>query len=459
MSASDTENLPKITKYTNVEELRKSIFQNGLAPYILVNLTGQPVRFYRNGLERMIQVAEECDASITFAYFRESQIDGSLRDHPLNDYQLGSVRDNFDFGPLVLLNTADVLAATEELERMPLNLETNPDGGWYALRLEIGARRPVCLIPEYLYQTERTDYRASGQRQHDYQALSQREYQSRMEDILTDHLRHIGAYIDHRSVQSVNLREGEFPVEASVVVPVRNRVNTIADAVRSALEQTTDFSFNVIVVDNHSTDGTTQLLQQIDDPRLKVIHIAREEGLGIGGCWNAALQSEHCGRFAVQLDSDDVYSSNLTLQKVVNCFYARECAMVVGSYTLTDGDMVPLEGKDVIDHREWTDTNGHNNALRVNGFGAPRAFLTSIARQFLFPNVSYGEDYAMCLRLSRSYRVGRIYQSVYNCRRWEGNSDAALSIEKENEHNAYKDFVRTLEIMARVKQQYDELPF
>lgn len=459
MIPADTNELPVIIDFTDVPGLRKKIFELGLTPYILVNLTGNPVRFYPYGVERMVQVAEECDASITFSFYRESQKDGTRRDHPLNDYQLGSVRDSFDFGPLVLLNTADVLVASERLEERPFDPEANPDGGWYALRLEMGARRPVCLIQEYLYQTERTDYRTSGQRQHDYQERSRQQYQLCMERILTEHLKNIGAYVNPTYLEKADLSEGEYPVTASVIIPVRNRVSTVRDAVESALSQTADFDFNVIVVDNASTDGTTALLESISDPRLKLIHVEESEGLGIGGCWNKAILSEHCGRFAVQLDSDDVYASRLTLQKIVDCFMATDCAMVIGSYTLTDRDMVPLPDKDVIDHREWTDHNGHNNALRVNGFGAPRAFFTGVARQILFPNVSYGEDYAMCLRISRSYRIGRIYQSIYNCRRWEGNSDASLSIEKENEHNSYKDFIRTLEIMARVKKHMDDLPF
>ncbi len=447
--------LPPYIEFTNVAELREKILDLSLTPYVLVNLTGQKVNFYKNALNRMVQVAQDCDATITFSDFRELQSDGTRRDHPLNDYQFGSVRDTFEFGPIVLLNTCDVLLATEYYEHHDFDPSLEPDGGWYSLRLRMGVHRPVCLVQEYLYETERQDYRASGQRQHDYQARSQKEYQLCMEKILTFHLTMIGADISPDDIAEVDITKGSFPVEASVIIPVRNRVGTIGDAVVSALGQATDFDYNVIVIDNASTDGTTQLLHSLqqENPRLVIIEAQEEEGLGIGGCWNKGLQSEFCGRFAVQLDSDDVYADDMTLQKIVDCFRKEKCAMVIGSYTLTDKEMNPLPDKDVIDHREWTDENGMNNALRVNGFGAPRAYLTDLARQILFPNVSYGEDYAMCLRISRNYRLGRIFESIYNCRRWEGNSDASLSIEKENAHNSYKDFLRTLEILARIKEK------
>ncbi len=270
------------------------------------------------------------------------------------------------------------------------------------------------------------------------------------------HLRDINALV--KDPKPAEVGASYFALEASVIIPVRNRVSTIMDAVSSALSQLTDFPFNVIVVDNGSTDGTRQALLSVPDPRLHVILVEEEEGLGIGGCWNKAIESDLCGRFAVQLDSDDIYSGTDTLQRIVDKFYEENCAMVVGSYTLTDFDLNVIP-PGLIAHNEWTAENGANNALRINGFGAPRAFYTPIAREILFPNVSYGEDYAMALRISRTWKIGRIYQSIYNCRRWSGNSDAALSVEKTNENNVYKDFLRTIELLARIHENMDELPF
>ena len=276
-----------------------------------------------------------------------------------------------------------------------------------------------------------------------------------MENVLTQHLYEINAMVDDVS-KTVDHDQGEFPVEASVIIPVRNRVRTIGDAVRSALSQTTDFPFNVIVVDNGSDDGTSELLESIDDPRLKVISLTGKEGLGIGGCWNKAIFSEYCGRFAIQLDSDDIYSGDDTLQQIVDKFYEGDYAMVIGSYRMTDFNLNPIP-PGVIAHREWSDDNGPNNALRINGLGAPRAFFTPILREFPLPNVSYGEDYAAALRITREYEIGRIYEPVYCCRRWEGNSDADLSIEKVNANNSYKDFLRTTELIARLRERNEDV--
>jgi glycosyltransferase involved in cell wall biosynthesis len=238
-----------------------------------------------------------------------------------------------------------------------------------------------------------------------------------------------------------------FPRRASVVIPVRNRERTILDAVSSALEQKTSFEFNVIVVDNHSTDRTTELLRGIKDPRL--VHlIPTRTDLGIGGCWNEAIYSTECGRYAVQLDSDDLYRDAHALERIIHEFEVGPYAMVIGSYTMVDFSLKEIP-PGLIDHREWTRENGRNNALRINGLGAPRAFDTSVLRRFGFPNVSYGEDYAMALRISRNYEIGRIYDSVYLCRRWEGNTDSALPLEVANRYDAYKDWVRTTEIRAR----------
>lgn len=434
-----------IYRFKSIDDLRETIFKSTLRQYILVKLDDREVELMDHAVRRMRQVAEDSDAAMVYCDYRERLEDGTTEVHPVIEYQPGSLRDDFDFGPLVLLNISDVLTATEDFDEED---SASPDGGWYALRLRLSTTNMLVNIPECLYTVERTDFRKSGEKQHDYTDPRRRDYQMAMEEVLTDHLYELNAMAGERS--TVDTEKGEFANEASVIIPVRNRRHTIADAIKSALTQQTDFPFNVIVVDNCSDDGTSELLDSIVDPRLYVIRPGKEENLGIGGCWNKALLSEHCGRYAVQLDSDDVYSRHDTLQKIVDTFRSEGCAMVVGSYTLTDFNLNPT-GAGLIDHREWTDENGANNALRVNGFGAPRAFYTPVAREILFPNVSYGEDYAMCLRISRDYAVGRIYESLYCCRRWDGNSDAALSQRQVNEHNLYKDFLRSLELIARMR--------
>lgn len=433
----------EIYRFTNVNELRETVLHTALKQYILVRLDDREIRLMPHAVRRMRQIAEDTDAAMVYSNYYERLKDGTDEPHPVIEYQPGSVRNDFDFGPLVLLNIADILSASEDFTDADSD---RIDGGWYALRLRLSTVNMLVNCPEFLYSVDKHDYRKSGEKQHDYVDPRQRAYQSDMEEILTDHLYEINALVEDR--QKIDPSEGAFSNEATVIIPVRNRSRTIADAVGSALSQQTDFPFNVIVVDNGSTDGTSEILDAIEDPRLCIIRPGAEEKLGIGGCWNRGLLSEKCGRFAVQLDSDDLYSGPHTLQKIVDKFYSEGCAMVVGSYMMTDFDLRPLPAG-VIDHREWTDENGANNALRVNGFGAPRAFYTPVARDILFPNVSYGEDYAMCLRISRDYTVGRIYEPIYNCRRWDGNSDAALSQQQINAHNEYKDFLRSMEIMAR----------
>ncbi|MBD5329116.1 MAG: glycosyltransferase [Bacteroides sp.] len=440
-----------IIRFENVNALREAIFRSPLEQYVLIRLDDREISLDPLFYNRVVESAAEIDATLTYCWFRERQEDGSLLDHPVNDYQPGSVRDDFDFGPLVLLNAADVLSATEHFTEKESAML---DGGWYALRLRMTIGKMIAMIPEYLYTVERRDYRKSGEKQHDYVDPRNRAYQEEMESVLTNHLSMIGG-LWQKKLETVNYDEEDFPVEASVVIPVRNRVRTIMDAVNSALSQTASFPFNVIVVDNDSTDGTREALESVEDPRLKIIKVDKSENLGIGGCWNRALLSEHCGRFAVQLDSDDLYNSNSVLQTIVNKFRSGNYGMVIGSYAMIDFDGNPLP-PGVITHSEWTDDNGPNNALRINGFGAPRAFFTPVARRFLFPNVSYGEDYAMALRVCREYGVGRIYRPLYLCRRWDGNSDAALSIEKVNANNNYKDCLRSLELMARVKASFEE---
>lgn len=439
----------KIYRFTTIENLREEIFRSPLEQYILVSLTDREINLQPHAIRRMRQVAEDTDVSMVYSWYREQNTDGSLADHPLIQYTPGAVRDDFDFGGVVLLNAADVLTASEDFQ--PEDSEYM-DGGWYALRLRMSQGRFFQMIPEYLYIMERVDYRKSGEKQHDYVDPRNIHYQAEMEDALYQHLFEIDALVKEEKESLVFHKDDIAPerVEATVVIPVKNRVRTIAGAVTSALSQCTDFDYNVIVVDNASTDGTREYLLGVNDPKLKLILLDGTENHGIGGCWNCALLSEDCGRFAVQLDSDDMYASEKTLQTIIDKFYEEGCAVVIGSYFMTDFDLKPIP-PGLIDHREWTDSNGPNNALRVNGFGAPRAFVTDVARNFLFPDVSYGEDYALCLRLSRDYKIGRIFDGIYYCRRWEGNSDAALPIEVVNRHNAYKDFIRTNEIIARIR--------
>ena len=434
-----------VIRFTNIKQLREAVVESGLERYVALRLDDRELRLDDNCLQRLEDVASQIDASMVYCNYREILEDDSIVNHPVVDFQPGSLRDDFDFGPLVVLDIADLLTAAEDLDDESDYL----DGGWYALRLRLSILHLIASVPEYLYTVRRVDHRLSGQKQHAYVDPRKAEYQRQMEEVLTNHLYEINGLVDEEDRQQIDLSGGDFPVEASVIIPVRNRVRTVGAAVKSALEQQTSFSFNVIVVDNDSTDGTRELLAEFDDPRLHVIHVAASELLGIGGCWNRAVLSEYCGRFAVQLDSDDLYSSPATLQTIVNKFYEKSCAMVIGSYMMSDFNLDPLP-PGLIQHREWTDENGPNNALRINGFGAPRAFFTPVLRQILFPNVSYGEDYAVALRISREYAVGRIYEHLYFCRRWEGNSDAALSIEQTNANNEYKDFIRSVELLARV---------
>lgn len=441
----------KIIRFTNINSLREQILNASLEQFVLVQLDDKELELDATCLHRLTQVASECDSTLTFSYFRDRLPDGTLRNHPVNDYQPGSLRDDFDFGSLVLLNAADVLAVTENMAEESKML----DGGWYALRLRVTMGRMIAMVPEYLYTASQTDLRDSGKKQHDYVDPRKREYQRQMEQALITHLNEIGGSVDTSVREDVDYDSEEFDAEASVIIPVRNRVRTIMDAVNSALSQKTDFKMNVIVVDNDSTDGTRELLEQVEDPRLLLIKVSEDERLGIGGCWNRALLDSRCGRFAIQLDSDDLYNSPDVVATIVEKFRSGNYAMVIGSYMLTDfdGNIIP---PGLISHDEWTDENGPNNALRINGLGAPRAFFTPVARKILFPNVSYGEDYSMALRITRDWRLGRIFTPLYLCRRWEGNSDAALSQEKINANNSYKDCVRSFELFARMRQNSDE---
>lgn len=411
-------------------------------PYVLLNIDSRAGTFLSpQAFSRMVAVMEQTSAAIVYAdYYTENS--GEVHPTPCIDYRPGSLRDDFCFGPLVLLDS----------DKFRLAAGQTPDkyryAGWYDVRLRMSRMGPVIHIPELLYTTATVESRRADEQQFDYVNPRNSEVQAEMELACTDHLKCIGAYLPPDEYLDCDYGE-EFKVEASVIIPVRNRVNTIADAVNSALGQKCDFPFNVIVVDNHSTDGTSEVLARLCHGHANlIVHTPEATDLGIGGCWNEALNHPECGRFSIQLDSDDLYASESVLSDIVSVFRTEQCGLVIGSYTITDFNLCQLP-PGLIAHNEWTDANGRNNALRINGFGAPRAFATALARRYPMPDVSYGEDYAMCLRLSRQYRVGRIFRSLYLCRRWEGNSDAGLDVERVNANNAYKDTLRTWEIAAR----------
>lgn len=392
-------------------------------------------------LHRFVQVARDTGAGIVYSDFIE--IKGDTRsNHPVNDYQFGSVRDDFDFGPLLVFRTDALQEAAEAFE------SDYKHAGLYDLRLRVSQKSEIVRVSEFLYSTVQTDLRKSGEKMFDYVDPKNREVQIEMERAFTEYLKAIGAYLKP-TFKDVEDTGAQFPVEASVIIPVRNRIRTIRDAVGSVLKQETDFDFNLIVVDNFSSDGTLEALKEIaaDDERLKVL-VPERKDLGIGGCWNVAVHSEYCGKYAVQLDSDDVYKDETTLQRVVDVFRSENCAMIVGSYEMTNVNLEPIP-PGLIDHREWTPENGRNNALRINGLGAPRAFYTPVLRSIKVPNVSYGEDYALGLAISREHQIGRIYEPIYCVRRWEDNTDASLDIKTMNAHNAYKDKLRTYELRAR----------
>ena len=421
------------------------VAENAKADYVLLLTKPVKVSLGQGALDRMLRVASDSNAAMVYSdYISKKEVDGKVitEKHPVIDYFPGSIRDDFDFGSLWLFKTS--LLHTFAMQAGEHDYQY---AGLYALRLFLSRKGQIFHINECLYTEEETDLRASGVKQFDYVNPRNREVQIEMEYAATAHLAEIGAKIDPSFYRRPDFNEQDFDIEASVVIPVYNREKTILDAVNSALGQKANFKFNVIVVDNHSTDKTTELLDGMHDERL--IHIIPErDDLGIGGCWNVAINDDRCGRFAVQLDSDDLYSSPKTLQQIVDAFYKQNAAMVVGSYRMCDFELNTLP-PGLIDHKEWTDDNGPNNALRINGLGAPRAFFTPLLRQIQFPNTSYGEDYALGLIFSRHYRIGRIYTELYLCRRWGGNSDAALSIDKINANNLYKDRLRTLEIAAR----------
>ena len=445
-------------------ETLRSIAEAISQKYIMIYTKDLPLEMGFLALDRIISIAEDTKADMLYADHYEL-LGEERRKHPLIDCQKGALRDDFDFGSVLVFRSASFRKAVHAMEA------DYQWGALYDLRLRM---KRIVHINEYLYTEIETDTRKSGEKQFDYVDPKNRAVQIEMEQICTEHLKRIGAWLPpvfkgvaglagndvngggypvFKGVAAQNGNDSAYPVIASVVIPVFNRVRTVRDAVESALNQQCDFPFNVIVVDNHSTDGTTELLEEIAAKDDRLVHIIpAKHDLGIGGCWNLAVHNDACGEYAVQLDSDDVYSGPDTLTKIVNAFREQDCAMVVGTYQMTDFQMNPIP-PGIIDHREWTEENGRNNALRINGLGAPRAFWTPLLRTLNLPNTSYGEDYALGLRISREYRIGRIYDVLYCCRRWEGNSDAALDIERVNANNLYKDRIRTWELEARMSSK------
>jgi len=421
--------------------------QDGIkTEYLLLLTSPRAVIIEHSGLDKIVKKAKETKAGITYSDFYD-EVGDAIIPHPLNDYQLGSVRDDFDFGALMLFSMEAVSRAKQEYGDIPYVRHA----GIYDIRLKISIKHTIYHLHECLYTMSALKTDPGNEKIFAYVDPKQAGVQNEMEIVFTDHLKRIGAFLEPNSQRSAGREEkgGKYPVEASVIIPVRNRKTTVVDAVTSALSQETDFPFNVIVVDNHSTDGTTEVLSELTKSHNNLKHlIPSRTDLGIGGCWNEALMSHYCGQYAVQLDSDDLYADAFTLRRIVDMLRQGNYAMVVGSYTIVNFNLERIP-PGLIDHREWTDENGRNNALRINGLGAPRAFHTGIMRGIQFLNVSYGEDYASALRICREYSIGRIYDNLYLCRRWPGNTDAALSVEAQNRNDAFKDKIRTDEIAAR----------
>ena len=429
-----------VEKICSTAKLRE-IAQQVASDFVVLNTQNTRIEMGMYAEERVLNIAADTNAVMLYAdHYR---VAGDERKaFPVIDYQFGSLRDDFDFGALLFFR-AD--AFKQAVAAMDCDYRF---GALYDLRLRISQLGEIVHINEYLYTAIEEDARKSGEKIFDYVDPKNREVQIEMEQVCTEHLKRIGGYLKPE-FKEIRFEDTSFEYEASVIIPVFNRIRTIEDAIRSVLSQKADFKFNLIVVDNHSTDGTTDVIRKYaEDPRL--IHIIPERrDLGIGGCWNLGIHHPQCGKFAVQLDSDDIYADENTLTKVVAAFYEQNCAMVVGTYMMTNFNMEMI-APGIIDHKEWTPENGRNNALRINGLGAPRAFYTPLLREVKLPNTSYGEDYALGLRFSREYQIGRIYDVIYHCRRWDGNSDAALDVVKMNGHNTYKDRIRTWELQARI---------
>lgn len=440
-----------ITQNIFSTETIKLINKNCRTDFILWITKDTSIELGQFALERFFNIAEETDKALIYSDYYEVKNDNRIP-HQLIDYQTGSLRDDFDFGPLLLINKMAFNGAVNEMKK------DYQLAGFYDLRLKLSEKYSFFKINEYLYSSEEKDIRKSGEKLFDYVDPKNRTVQIEMEDAATEHLKMIGAYLEPKfdvidfSQRDGFPNDGNFENEASVIIPVKNRVKTIGDAIESVMKQKTNFKFNLFIVDNYSSDGTTEKIKNYSEKYKNIIHlIPSRKDLGIGGCWNEAIHNLHCGKFSVQLDSDDIYADESTLQKIIDKFYEDKCAMVIGSYKITNFDLQEIP-PGLIDHKEWTPENGRNNALRINGLGAPRAFYTPIIRKINFPNVSYGEDYAVALAISRDYQIGRIYEPIYFCRRWEGNTDAQLSIPQINQNNIYKDKIRTIEILARIKK-------
>ncbi len=412
--------------------------------FILLYTKSLPLHMGAFALRRLMQAAEYTNAGMVYSdYYALKR--GQLIPNPVIEYQEGSLRNDFDFGSLLLLETLSFIEAASRMK------ENYSYAGFYDLRLKISQRHTVFHLPEFLYTEVEPETRKSGEKLFDYVNPKNRQVQIEMEQACTAHLKDTGAWLEPRFTR-IHFNELDFETEASVIIPVKNRAKTIGDAINSVLCQKTDFNFNLIIVDNHSSDGTGKIIKSFSRKDQRIIHIVPErKDLGIGGCWNEAIFHATCGKFAVQLDSDDLYIDDSVLTKIVAAFYQQNCAMLVGSYRMVNFGLEEIP-PGLIDHKEWTPENGRNNALRVNGLGAPRAFYTPVIRSIRIPNVSYGEDYAIGLNISRYYQIGRIFEPLYLCRRWEDNSDASLDIQAMNAHNFYKDKIRTMEFWAR--QQY-----
>ena len=421
----------------------KTIAEYCDADYSLIINKESDINLGYFSLERFLSVANDCNAAMVYADYYEMSA-GVQKPHPLIEYQKGSLRDDFNFGTLLFIDSKALKNTVSGFT------ESYEFAGIYQLRLALSQLGTLAHLPEYLYSITELDTRATGAKLFDYVDPKNRAVQIEMEKVHTAHLKQIGAYLAP-IFKEVELENTEFPFEASVIIPVRNRDKTIADAIESVMQQKCNFKFNLIVIDNHSTDNTSKIIQSFSSKYNNIIHIIPTlNDLGIGGCWNVGVHHDKCGKFAVQLDSDDLYKDETTLTQVVDAFYKEKCAMVIGSYQMTNFKLEEIP-PGIIDHKEWTPENGRNNALRINGLGAPRAFYTPVLRSIKIPNVSYGEDYGVALAISRTYKIGRIYNPIYLCRRWEGNTDASLSVEAMNKHNFYKDKLRTVELEARMR--------
>jgi hypothetical protein len=419
----------------------KMIADRTSTEYILLYTSSFPLDPGKSALKRMMQICDDTGAGMVYSDYYENK-SGKLSPHPVIDYQEGSLRDDFNFGSVLLLRTS----AVKEASRL---MDTDfKFAGLYDLRLKLTEKHSLFHIQEMLYTVVEPDNRQSGEKQFDYVDPRNRAVQIEMEIACTNHLKAINAWLKPE-FRNISFDDGKFDYEASVIIPVKNRVKTIGDAVTSVLSQITKFKFNLLVIDNFSTDGTTELIESFVKKDKRVIHVIPDrKDLGIGGCWNEGIFQVKCGKFAIQLDSDDLYIDNNVITRVVEAFYSQKCAMVVGSYKMVNFDLKDIP-PGLIDHREWTPDNGRNNALRINGLGAPRAFYTPVLREIRVPNVSYGEDYAVGLAISRHYQIGRIYEPLYLCRRWDENSDAALDVTRMNTYNLFKDKIRTIELLAR----------